>query len=238
MSELRDTYNGGKTKSLVWRKKQLKNIVRMHEENTDAIAEAIRQDLGGAKIRGIFDMDAHTEALKALKHLDKWTADAHVSDDSFMGSAFVRKEPKGVVLLISPWNFPISLVMRPLVSIIAAGNCCVIKPSEISAHSAKLIEQLITKYMDPSAVRVVQGEIPETTALLKLKYDHMYVDEPYVRTLLRLLSINDTSFPSARDLTQYVYRKRSCRENRHGGRGEAFDPVHARVGWEVTRVRG
>eukprot|EP01059_Diplonema_ambulator_P021865 TRINITY_DN3634_c0_g2_i2.p1 TRINITY_DN3634_c0_g2~~TRINITY_DN3634_c0_g2_i2.p1 ORF type:complete len:456 (+),score=137.29 TRINITY_DN3634_c0_g2_i2:103-1368(+) len=93
---------------------------------------------------------------------------------TMMGKSFIRKEPKGVVLLIAPWNYPIELVMTPLVSIIAAGNCAVIKPSEVSVHSSALLEKLINKYLDTSCIKVVQGEVPETTALLKLPWDHIF----------------------------------------------------------------
>lgn len=75
---LRQTFRSGATKSIAWRRTQLKAIVRMIEENTDLIGDAIRSDLGGPKIRGIFDMDAYAEALMALKNLDKWAKDEYV----------------------------------------------------------------------------------------------------------------------------------------------------------------
>ena len=191
VNELRQTYSTGKTKSLAWRRKQLKAIVRMTQENSEKMVEAIRADLGGAKIRGLFDLDANAEALMALKHLDEWAKDEPVPDPNLFGKSYIRKEPKGVVLLIAPWNFPISLTFRPLVSILAAGNCCVIKPSEVSSHSAKLIQELVEAYLPSDAVRVVQGSVAETTALLRLRYDHiMYTGNGFVARIVMKAAAN------------------------------------------------
>ena len=73
------------------------------------------------------------------------------------GSTKKYKDPLGVVLLISPWNFPVSLITRVLIGIIAAGNCCVIKPSEIPENTSALIGRVLTQYLDPSCFAVVQG---------------------------------------------------------------------------------
>jgi acyl-CoA reductase-like NAD-dependent aldehyde dehydrogenase len=75
------------------------------------------------------------------------------------GSAEVVPSPKGTVLLISPWNYPIGLALKPLVAILAAGNCCVIKPSEVSAHCAVTIKTFVDKYLDPAAIRVILGGV-------------------------------------------------------------------------------
>merc|ERR1712232_844538 len=91
-----------------------------------------------------------------------------------MGKSYVRHEPKGVVLVIGPWNFPIELTLHPLVSAVAAGNCCVMKPSEVSSNSSTLLEKLVNKYLDTSCIRVVMGAVPETAALLKEQWDHIF----------------------------------------------------------------
>jgi hypothetical protein len=75
------------------------------------------------------------------------------------GSAEVVPSPKGTVLLISPWNYPVGLALKPLVAILAAGNCCVIKPSEVSANCAVTIKKFVDKYLDPAAVRVILGGV-------------------------------------------------------------------------------
>jgi delta 1-pyrroline-5-carboxylate dehydrogenase len=72
----------------------------------------------------------------------------------FIGSSEIRHEPKGVMLIIAPWNYPIQLLLGPMVYAIAAGNCIVAKPSEITVNCAKLIEELVHKYLDTSCIRV------------------------------------------------------------------------------------
>jgi len=170
---LRRVYQSGKTKNLEWRRKELKALQRLHTENHERIAEALLKDHGGPKIRALFELSGHTAAQEALNNLDSWTAPEPVKHDGFTGKSYIRKEPKGVVLLISPWNFPFNLTFEGLVPIIAAGNCCVIKPSEVSTHSGALMAELIPRYMDNEAIKVVTGAVPETTALLREKFDHI-----------------------------------------------------------------
>ena len=179
VDSLRTEFNKGTTKNVEWRRKQLQQIELMVEENTDLIANAVRQDLGGSNVRALGDFGAHGAAGFALSNLNSWTADEKVTTPFLtcptrLASSYIRREPKGVMLLIAPWNYPVDLCFGPLVSAIAAGNCVVIKPSEVSTHCAKVIEQLVTKYLDPACVKVVQGAVPETTALLKLHWDHIF----------------------------------------------------------------
>ena len=175
VAELRYTFESGKTKDLGFRRTQLHALISRVSENVDRITEAIRADLGGPKFRGIGELLQVNDAKLCLRNLDDWAASETVkySMTDIFGKSTVRKDPKGVILLIAPWNYPIQLVLRPLTYIIAAGNCCIIKPSELSPNCAKLVEELVTEYLDPSVCRVVQGAVPETTALLKLRYDHI-----------------------------------------------------------------
>jgi aldehyde dehydrogenase (NAD+) len=90
------------------------------------------------------------------------------------GSSWTQPDPLGVVCIIAPWNFPIQLILNPLVAAIAAGNAAVIKPSEVSPTCAVLAQDLLHKYMDREAIRVVQGAVAETTALLQERFDHIF----------------------------------------------------------------
>jgi len=91
-----------------------------------------------------------------------------------MHGAAVRKEPKGTVLVLGAWNYPISVQVGPLIGAIAAGCTAVLKPSEVSPNSARLLAELWPKYMDPETTRVVNGAIPETTALLDCRWEHIF----------------------------------------------------------------
>ena len=183
---LRKQFESGKTRSYDWRKAQLERVLDMVEIEHEKITSTVRMDHGGPKLRGLGEIGCHKGAEFALSNLKTWMADTKVptpfdASPTRMGSSWVRNEPKGVVLIIAPWNYPLELVLTPLVSAIAAGNCVVVKPSEVSSNSAVLIEELINKYLDTSCIKVVQGSIPETTALLKLQWDHiMYTGNGFV----------------------------------------------------------
>jgi aldehyde dehydrogenase (NAD+) len=90
------------------------------------------------------------------------------------GRSYVYREPLGVVAIIAPWNYPFQTAVLPLVGALAAGNCVVVKPSEIAPHTSALIAKWLPRYLDPRAVRVFEGGVPETTALLREKWDHIF----------------------------------------------------------------
>ena len=109
----------------------------------------------------------------AIDNLSKWSQ-ARVHDPVGENKAEVRMSPRGLVLIIGTWNFPCPLVLKPLVSAIAAGNCVVIKLSEISSNTSSLLAKLLGRYLDRDVVRVVQGAIPESTALLRCRFDLIF----------------------------------------------------------------
>ncbi|PNX87431.1 aldehyde dehydrogenase family 3 member h1-like protein, partial [Trifolium pratense] len=108
-----------------------------------------------------------------LKELKQWMTPekAKTSITTFPSSAEIVPEPLGVVLVISAWNYPFLLSLDPVVGAIAAGNAVVLKPSEIAPASSALLLKLLGEYMDNSCVRVVEGAVDETTALLQQKWD-------------------------------------------------------------------
>eukprot|EP00750_Incisomonas_marina_P006041 INCI14292.1.p3 GENE.INCI14292.1~~INCI14292.1.p3 ORF type:complete len:310 (+),score=58.17 INCI14292.1:326-1255(+) len=176
VQELNQTFASGKTRPLAWRRQQLEALVRACKENHEALTAAVRADLGGPKLRGVGEITAIDAAEYALAHLDEWAAPIKGTNNFLEnpnGSVEAVPSPKGTVLLICPWNYPIGLCFHPLVAILAAGNTCLIKPSEVTPHCAKLLQQLVEKYLDPSAVRVIQGGVAETTALLRERYAHI-----------------------------------------------------------------
>jgi aldehyde dehydrogenase (NAD+) len=90
------------------------------------------------------------------------------------GHSQVVHEPLGVVLIIAPWNYPVNLVLTPLIGAIAAGNCAAIKPSEVSARTSGLLARLIPAYLDPDAFAVFEGGADVSTALLEQRFDHIF----------------------------------------------------------------
>ena len=175
---LRATFRSGRTKDLAWRRRQLERLIALMRENEERIFEALTQDMGkpreeayGAEIGTVVGETEYT-----LKRLHKWTKPEKVRTNliNLPGSSWIQREPLGVVLVIAPWNYPIQLALLPLMGALAAGNCVVLKPSEITTHSAALMAELIPNYLDPQAVTVVEGGVPETTELLEHRFDHVF----------------------------------------------------------------
>jgi aldehyde dehydrogenase (NAD+) len=90
------------------------------------------------------------------------------------GKSEIHKDPLGVVLIIAPWNYPFQLMMAPLVGAIAAGNCAVLKPSEVAPATSALFAKFIPRYVDPDCFPVVEGAVKETTELLNEQFDHIF----------------------------------------------------------------
>ena len=176
--KLRISYDKGLTRPLAWRKHQLEQMVKMLEENEAAFLGALATDLGKPPVEGfITDIAFVTGEVKSMiKKLKKWNKSERVRTPLVTMPARSRliPEPLGVVLVIAPWNYPIQLLLVPTAGAIAAGNAVVMKPSEVSAATSALLGELVPKYMDPSAVVIVEGGVPETTDLLEQRFDHIF----------------------------------------------------------------
>jgi len=177
VDKLRRTFKSGKTKPLAWRRQQLSQLRKMFVENWDEWVNALHEDLGRHKAMCVFgDLNGVLKAVDTLlDKLDEWTAKRPVPTqlELFPGKAWQQVEPKGVVLNIAPWNFPVELIAHPLAYILAAGNCCVLKPSEVSKHVEGVFSKLVPRYLDPEAVACVTGGVATATALLKEQWDHI-----------------------------------------------------------------
>lgn len=150
----------------------------MLDENEAAFEDSLYKDIRKPKQETLLGELApqKQEIEDSIKSLDKWAKDESVKTGlAFkLTSAHIRKEPLGAVLIIGAWNYPISLLLGPMIGAIAAGNTIVAKPSEVSAHTAALIAELGPKYLDPEAFIFVNGAVPETTKLLELKWDLIF----------------------------------------------------------------
>ena len=178
LDALRDEFEQGTTRSLAWRRERLAALSRMLEENEERVAEALAEDLGKPAQEVLLGETAliHSEVDHARKRLKRWSRPRRVRTPMVgqPGRSWVQPEPFGVVLIIGAWNYPVQLLLGPLIPAIAAGNCAVLKPSEVAAATSALMADLIPRYLDPRAVRVIEGAVDETTALLKLRFDHIF----------------------------------------------------------------
>nr|XP_058925356.1 aldehyde dehydrogenase family 3 member B1 isoform X1 [Kogia breviceps] len=119
---------------------------------------------------------SQNEVNLALRNLRAWMKDEKVPRNlaTQLDSAFIRKEPFGLVLIIAPWNYPLNLSLEPLVGALAAGNCVVLKPSEISKSTEKVLAEVLPRYLDQSCFAVVLGGPQETGQLLEHKFDYIF----------------------------------------------------------------
>jgi len=177
MEELRATFDSDVTRSLNWRDEQLAAIARMLDENETRIAEALAADLGKPPQEVLLGETAliYSEVRHARRRLKRWTRPRRVHTPMVgqPGRSWVQAEPLGVVLIMGAWNYPVQLILSPLIPALAAGNCVVLKPSEIAAACSELMAELLPGYLDRRAVQVVEGAVEETTALLKQRFDHI-----------------------------------------------------------------
>lgn len=178
VGQLRLTYRNGVTRPLEWRRRQLRQMLAMLSENEDEILAALRTDLGKPGVEGfITDIAFVTGEIKAmLKNLRKWNDTVRVPTPvvAFPAKSQLIPEPLGVVLVIAPWNYPVQLLLVPAAGAIAAGNAVVMTPSEVSSATSAVLARLVPRYLDPEAIAIVEGGVPETTALLDQHFDHIF----------------------------------------------------------------
>ena len=157
------------------RLEKLKNVI---EKNEERICKAVYDDFKKTPAETVLTeiYPVLSEIRLAIRKLRKWMKPVKVAAPvTFFGSQnFVRYESKGVVLIISPWNYPFQLAVGPLVSAIAAGNAVVVKPSEISSATATLIKDLLENVFPPEELVVINGGAKETQRLLDLPFNHVY----------------------------------------------------------------
>jgi aldehyde dehydrogenase (NAD+) len=176
-SEMRSTFATNRTRPIEWRLQQLRALEAGVLAHCDAIVDAVNEDLGRPKTEGLLGEVATIidEIRFTLSNLETWATPESVSHPLIIqpGSSEIIREPKGLVLIIGPWNFPIQLCLIPLIGAIAAGCCAVIKPSEVSPKCARLTEQIVSSHLDQQCYRVVQGEVAVATGLLRVPWDHI-----------------------------------------------------------------
>ncbi|XP_070851108.1 aldehyde dehydrogenase, dimeric NADP-preferring isoform X3 [Drosophila suzukii] len=178
LQRARLAFSSGKTRNVSFRRKQLENLLRCYEEHENEIISALEADLRRPKQESLI---VETEFMKndikhILFHLDEWVQSEKPPKPfvNLMDDVQIYNDPFGVVLVIGAWNYPLQLLLVPVASAIAAGNCVVIKPSEIAANCAKFIADVIPKYLDNDCYPVVCGGPSETAELLNQRFDYIF----------------------------------------------------------------
>lgn len=178
---VRSAFRTNKTKDIEYRKVQLRKLYWSIQDHVPQLQEAFLRDLRKSKYESLFTEISWTSAncLFMLEHIDKWAKDEslgapYVPLHFKINNVRIHKEPLGAALVIGTYNFPFMLSMDPVIGAITAGCTAVVKPSEGAPNVAMVIKDIIEKALDPSAYRVVNGAVPETTALLDQKWDKIF----------------------------------------------------------------
>lgn len=166
------------TKSIAFRKEQLKKIDRVLRNNEKAIYESIYMDFKKSKF-DVFSTELamiYADISDALANLNSWSKRKRVRTNlvNFPAKSYIYPEPLGTVLVIGAWNYPFLLSIAPAVAAIAAGNTVVIKPSEVPARTSAVIADIINENFDASFFHVVEGGVDVTTELLAQKWDKIF----------------------------------------------------------------
>ncbi|KAF1825443.1 aldehyde dehydrogenase [Dissoconium aciculare CBS 342.82] len=172
-------FNTHTTRPIEYRLKQLRKLYWGLKDEETALLNACLSDLGKSHYETYLTEVGWVlnDIVFMTQNLERFAKDEKAADTSLMNLAMsprIRKDPMGAVLIIGAFNFPIQLTLGPLVGAIAAGCTAVIKPSESAPESAKIMEKVIKKVLDPEAYVVVQGAVPETTAVLDQKWDLIF----------------------------------------------------------------
>lgn len=166
----------GATRSLDFRLERLKALRAAIVTYQADIIDAVKRDLGRPEFEGYFEIGAISELDYVIKHLHRWVKPRRASLplSQLPGSAWVQPEPLGVALIIGPWNYPFQLIVSPLMGAIAAGNCAMLKPSELAPATSRVLARLVADTFDPAHVALVEGGIDTAQALLAEKFDHIF----------------------------------------------------------------
>jgi aldehyde dehydrogenase (NAD+) len=148
--------------------------VTFRQQIRDAMMADFKKPQADVDLSEIFPVTS--EIKHTISHLSKWTAKQPAETPlAFFGStSYITYEPKGVCLIIAPWNFPVNLLLSPLVSAIAGGNTVILKPSEFTPHTSKVVGDLIKSIFDENEIALIDGGIETSTALLELPFNHIF----------------------------------------------------------------
>lgn len=160
------------------RRKKLKSLLNWIYANRERIHQALaadfRKPIAEVDLTEIFVVTS--ELKHTVRHLRGWMHPDTVAPNLALLTtrSKVHFEPKGTVLIISPWNYPFNLTVSPLVSAIAAGNTVMIKPSELSPHTSRLLGEMVSELFDEKEVALFQGGVDVSTALLEQPFHHIF----------------------------------------------------------------
>lgn len=191
---VRDFFQTQATKDIKFRKKYLKALKKSIKKHESDILDALKSDLGKNKVEAYATEIGFVkkELSYIIKELKNWAKTKSVTTPmmQFPAKSFIKYEPYGTVLIIGPFNYPFQLVMSPLIGALAAGNCAVVKPSEMTPQTSMVLQEILEEVFPENYVKVIQGEKEVTSQLLDERFDYIF-------------------FTGSTDVGQIVYEKAS-----------------------------
>ena len=175
--ELGESYRAGRTRPYAWRIQQLRGLEALVKAHSDEIFEACRADCNKGSAEWFFERKGILgDCAMAIAQLHEWMKPVGAKSPFWMqpASSYILHEPLGTVLIVSPWNYPITLALHPLIGAFAAGNAAVLKPSELAPAQSRVLAKLLPKYIDSSALGVVEGGVEVSKALLAQSWDFVF----------------------------------------------------------------
>ena len=178
VAQQREYFATGKTMNVQFRVNKLRELKETIKANEDKINAALQADLCKSPFESYMCEVGMTlaELSCQIKNTKKWSKGTRYVPDlaNFHSSYRTVPEPYGQVLIMSPWNYPFMLTMEPLAGAIAAGNCCVVKPSAYSPATSQVMADIIAQVFEPGHVQCVLGGRAENTALLEARWDYIF----------------------------------------------------------------
>ena len=176
IQQQRDFFATGQTQDIRFRLSQLQGLKQAIAFHETAIINAIKADLCRPDLESYFEFSPVAELNYAIKNLKSWVKPQKIpaSLGQLPASTFIYPQPLGIILIIGPWNYPFQLLISPLIGAIAAGNCAILKPSEIAVNTSKIIRDIISKTFDSEYIAVVEGGVETSQELLAEKFDHIF----------------------------------------------------------------
>ena len=174
----KDFFDSGRSRDVAFRAAQLDTLHSVIRDNQQDILNALKQDLSKSAYEGyLTEVGIVLDEIRYVrKHLARWAKPKRVRTHLFQfpGASYIYPEPYGVALIISPWNYPLQLVVGPLIGSLAAGNCSVVKPSEFAPATARIFSEIIGGHFDRNFIAVIEGDARISKALLDEKFDYIF----------------------------------------------------------------
>jgi aldehyde dehydrogenase (NAD+) len=178
LDEHKKYFETGKTKNIDFRIKQLVKLKQVIEANEESIIGALHQDLHKSRYEAfVFEIIPVYNSIRlSIKNIRNWAKPKKVKTPLvfFGANSFIHAEPYGTALIVGPFNYPFDLVFEPLVGAISAGNCAVVKPSELTPNVFKIIAKIVKDSFGENYIRVIEGDKEVTSALINVPFDYIF----------------------------------------------------------------